>query len=67
MSTHSSILAQRIPWIEELGGLRSTGLQSRTELMRLSMHACMPKAKSIFLINNLLTGGEPEIQDKTRL
>ena len=25
------------------------------------------KATSIFLINNLLMGGEPEIQDKTRL
>ena len=27
MATHSSILAQRIPWTEELGGLQSTGLQ----------------------------------------
>ena len=27
MATHSSILAWRIPWIEELGGLQSTGLQ----------------------------------------
>ena len=27
MSTHSSILAWRIPWAEELGGLRSKGLQ----------------------------------------
>ena len=27
MSTHSSILAWRIPWMEELGGLQSTGLQ----------------------------------------
>ena len=25
MATHSSILAWRIPWMEELGGLRSTG------------------------------------------
>ena len=25
MSTHSSILAWRIPWMEELGGLQSTG------------------------------------------
>ena len=25
MATHSSILASRIPWTEELGGLQSTG------------------------------------------
>ena len=30
MATYSSILAGRIPWTEETGGLRSTGLQSRT-------------------------------------
>ena len=28
MATHSDILAQKIPWTEELGGLRSMGLQS---------------------------------------
>ena len=27
MATHSSILAWKIPWIEEPGGLQSTGLQ----------------------------------------
>ena len=27
MVTHSSILAWRIPWMEEPGGLQSTGLQ----------------------------------------
>ena len=27
MATHSSILAQRIPWMEEPGGLQSTGSQ----------------------------------------
>ena len=27
MGTHSSILAWRIPWIEEPGGLQSMGLQ----------------------------------------
>ena len=27
MVTHSSIIAWRIPWIEEPGGLQSTGLQ----------------------------------------
>ena len=28
MATHSSILAWRIPWMEEPGGLQSTGSQS---------------------------------------
>ena len=27
MATHSDILASRIPWTEELGGLQSTGSQ----------------------------------------
>ena len=30
MTTHSSILAWRIPWTEEPGGLLSVELQSRT-------------------------------------
>ena len=34
MATHAS--AWRIPWTEEPGGLRSTGLQSWTRLKRLS-------------------------------
>ena len=35
MATHSSILAQGIPWIEEPGGLQSMGLQkSQTRLSR---------------------------------
>ena len=32
MATHSSVLAWRIPWTEEPGGLQSTGLQSQTRL-----------------------------------
>ena len=32
MATHSSILAWRIPWTEEPGGLQSMGSQSQTEL-----------------------------------
>ena len=30
MATHSNILAQRIPWTEEPGGLQSTGSQNQT-------------------------------------
>ena len=34
MATHSGILAQRIPWTEELGGLQFMGLQkSWTDLV----------------------------------
>ena len=29
MATHSSVLAWRIPWTEELGGLQFTGSQSQ--------------------------------------
>ena len=32
MANHSSILAQRIPWTEEPGGLQSAGSQSQTGL-----------------------------------
>ena len=32
MATHSSILAWRIPWTEEPGGLQSVGSQSQTRL-----------------------------------
>ena len=35
MATHSSILAWRVPWTEESGGLQPTGLQSPTRLKRL--------------------------------
>ena len=32
MATHPSILAWRIPWTEEPGGVQATGSQSRTRL-----------------------------------
>ena len=35
IATHSSVLAWRIPWREETGGLQSMGSQ------RVSMHACI--------------------------
>ena len=41
MATHSSILAWRIPWTEEPGGLQSIVAKSRTRLKRLSTHARM--------------------------
>ena len=39
MATHSSILAWRIPWSEEPGGLQSMVTKSQTQLKRPRMHA----------------------------
>ena len=38
IATHSSILAWRIQWPEEPGGLQSMGSQSQTRLEQLSTH-----------------------------
>ena len=38
LATHSSILAWRIPWTEEPGGLQSMASKSQTRLKRLSTH-----------------------------
>ena len=39
MATHSSILAWRIPWMEELGGLQSTGCKESDTTERLHFHS----------------------------
>ena len=39
MATHSSILAWKIPWIEEPGGLQSMGLQRADTIEQLSTHS----------------------------
>ena len=41
MASHSSILAKKILWTEEPGGLLSLGSHSQTRLKRLRMHACI--------------------------
>ena len=38
MATHSSILAWRIPWMEELGGLQSMGHKESDTTERLHFH-----------------------------
>ena len=38
MATHSSVLAWRIPWTEEPGGLQSMGSQSDTTLSDSHTH-----------------------------
>ena len=40
MATHSSILAWKIPWVEEPGRLQAMGLQSQTRLSDFT-HAFM--------------------------
>ena len=59
MATHSSILAWRILRTEEPGELQSIGLQSWTQVKRLSMHAhiiipdcisCIPRLTLLDLI-----------------
>ena len=37
MTTHSSVLAWRIPWTEEPGGLQSMGLQSKSRTEQLTL------------------------------
>ena len=51
MTTHSSILAWRIPWTEEPGGLQSMGSQSDTT-ERLSMHGRLRKWKAVIGVNS---------------
>ena len=39
MAGHSSVLAWRIPWTEEPGGLQSMGSQRVTQLKQCSTHS----------------------------
>ena len=57
MATHSNILAWRIPWTEEPGGVQSMGSQSRTRLKRLSMHGTLgvPNLKGSSWLRDLAT------------
>ena len=54
MTPHSSILAWRIPWTQEPGGLQSIGSQSQTQLKRLSTHiATKTQCSQNKCINNM--------------
>ena len=50
MATHSRILAWRIPWTEEPGGLQSTGLQrvNTTEELTVSHNFSIKRRNSIY-------------------
>ena len=50
MATHSSILAWRIPWTEEPGGLQSMGHQESDTTERLSTHLHTHIHTHIFLL-----------------
>ena len=49
MATHSSILAWRIPWTEESGGLQSTGSQQLDTTERLHF-THLSNLKQIFFL-----------------
>ena len=67
MATHSSILAWRIPWTEELGGLQSTGCKESDMTERLHFHFqeqtrdempeefCVPRGKFFGLTYKILS------------
>ena len=42
MTTHASILAWKIPWTEEPGGLRSMGHKQSDMNVGLRTHSCIP-------------------------
>ena len=49
-ATHSSILAWRIPWTEESGGLQFMGSQSLTQLKRLSTFVLSISSLAVYSI-----------------
>ena len=51
MATQSSILAWRIPWMEELGGLQSTGRRESDTTERLHFHYCFLCCTEAFKFN----------------
>ena len=63
-TTHSSILAWRIPWTEEPGGLQSMGLQSQTGLS--NQHTIrVSRASQMALVGKNLpdnAGGQTRVQ-----
>ena len=54
-NTHSSILAWRIPWTEEPGGLQSTGLQESDTTRRLNNHRHGFLKKKVHSLSNLIS------------
>ena len=67
MATHSSILAWRIPWTEELGGLQSTGGKESdmTEQIHLHLHLHAPNIGALQYVRQMLTSMKGEINNNT--
>ena len=57
MATHSSILAWRIPWMEELGGLQSTGHKESDMTERLHFHFTVFSQDTLLQKQNLKSYG----------
>ena len=55
MATHSSILANRIPWIEEPGGLQSTGCKSWIRLSDKTTTTTTPTANLSWMVFHALS------------
>ena len=57
MATHSSILAWRIPWMEELGGLQSMGRKESdtTERPHFHFHLLL-RRKAMTNLGSILKG-----------
>ena len=53
MATHSNILAGKVPWTEEPGGLQSKGLQESYTTEQLNRHTVSPRPLIIFLAVNI--------------
>ena len=61
VATHFSVLAWRIPWTEEPGGLQSIGLQRVRQLTRLSRQANPLQWVSHFLLQCMKVKSESEV------
>ena len=61
-ATHCSILAWRIPWTEEPGGLQSMGLQESDR----TVHACTRTSLTVLLILPLSPVWKPELVSQRR-
>ena len=63
MATHSSILAWRIPWTEELGGLQSTGCKESYTTERIHFHFQQRAPLSLI---SILSPSRPQIPKRQK-
>ena len=67
MVTHSSILVWKIPWIEELGGLQSTGSQSWATSWQIDGETMKTVRGFIFLGSKITADGDCSHEIKRHL